>query len=128
MTYTNEEIKIIKNNIKKVETFCKTEIIPLLTENLYVDFSEIQYRRDGSSFKKTYLFCIETNGNIKFVSSALDIVFDEKHEPTNYSVNAYTRWNYTEALFERWYIVKRKIYEEISKQQTKRSALLNFQI
>ena len=128
MTYTNEEIKIIKNNIKKIETFCRDEIIPILTENLYVDFSEIQYRRGGSSFKKTYLFCIETNGKITFVSSALDIVFDEKHEDTTFSVNAYTRWTYTVALFERWHIVKRKIYEEIDKQRTKKSALLNFQI
>lgn len=128
MTYTNEEVKIIKNNIKKIETYCKTEIIPLLTENLCVDFSEIQYRRDGSAFRKTYLFCIDTNGTITFIESALHVVFDENHERTSTSVNAYTNWSYTEELLTRWHIVKSKIHEEINKQQTRRSTLLNFQI
>lgn len=128
MTYTNEEIKIIKNNIKEIENFCKTKILPQITEPICVDFPEIQYRKDGSSFRKTYRFIVDTDGIASFVSSALRIVLDENHQPEEYTVNAYVKWQYTIELFERWPIVKRKLAEEINRQHAKKSALLNFHV
>lgn len=128
MTYTNEEITIIKNNLKKIEEYCKNEILPQTPEGISVGFNEIHYRSDGSSFTKTYGFRITRAGTPIFRSSALKIVIDEKHEATESSVNGFVRWQYGVELLEKWHIVKTKLHEEIKEQQFKKSSLLNFQI
>ena len=128
MNYTNEEKQIIKNNIKKIEEYCKTEILPKMRGSLSISFFETQYRSDGSAFRKTYGFHIDTKGTPTFTSSALRIVLDENHEGGSTSVNAYESIHYTVELFERWQTIKAKIHEELIKAQATRSALLSFEI
>ena len=128
MTFTNEEIKIIKNHIKEIENYCKTEILPQITDEIWVDFSEIQYRKNGSSFKKTYYFHIDKKGIPTFTSSALRVVLDKNHENDSTSVNAYDNWRYTIELLERWQTVKIKLQNKIHEEKAKKTALLNFKI
>lgn len=127
MKYTTEEIKTIKGHIKAIENYCKTEIAPLINDMVYVDFSETQYRSNGSAFKKTYIFTVEKDGTPKFTSSALTMVIDEAWDK-GYHVNAYENWVYTKELLIRWQKVKSKLHEEINKQKRLKSEILNFQI
>lgn len=128
MKYTENEIQQIRANIKKIEQYLTAEILPQITESIYIDFSEIQYRPDGSSFKHTYALFIDNTSKPIFISSALWVVLDEHTEDTSTSVNAYTNWRYTVKLLEEWQTVKHKLHEEINKRNAKKSALLNFQI
>lgn len=127
MKYTTEEVKTIKGHIKAIENYCKTEIAPLINDAIYVDFSETQYRSDGSTFKKTYIFTIEKDGTTKFTSSALTMVIDEAWNE-DYHVNAYENWIYTKELLIRWQKVKSKLHEEINEEKRLKSEILNFQI
>lgn len=128
MTYTNEEIKIIKNNIKAIEKYCESEILPQITESISITLRETQYRSDGSPFVKTYGFYIGITGEVIFTSSALRVVLNENHEGGSTSVNAFKHWHYTIELLERWQTIKAKLHDEIRKTNAKKSALLNFQI
>lgn len=129
MTYTREEIEVIKNNIKMIENYCKTEIAPLIDDNyVIVDFSEIQYRRNGTSFKKSYFFEVKKDGTATFTSGGLHIVIDENYKRTEFSVNAYECWNYMEDLFIRWQTVKTKLLNEIQNKKRMKSAVLKFTI
>ena len=131
MEFTREEREIIKGHIKAIENYCKTEIAPLITDTVYVDFSETQYRKDGSSFRKTYLFSVEKDGTPSFTSSALTMVIDEDYKRDGISsgyVNAYENVYYTEELLVRWQNVKAKLIEEINKQKKLKAEVLNFQI
>ena len=94
MKYTTEEIKIIEGHIKAIENYCKTEIAPLINDTVCVDFSETQYRSDGSAFKKTYKFIVEKDGTPSFRSSAFTMVIDEnyKREDCSSYGNAYDEW------------------------------------
>ena len=129
MTYTREEREIIKNNIKMIENYCKTEIAPLVDGgSVTADFSEIQYRKDGSAFKKSYFFTVRKNGVAEFTSSALTMVIDENYEHTGYSVNAYENLCYMEELLIRWQTVKTKLLNEIYNKRRMKSKILNFSI
>ena len=129
MVYTREEREIIKNNIKMIENYCKTEIAPLIDgRSITADFSEIQYRKDGSAFKKTYLFTVEKNGTAEFTSSALTMVIDENYKRTEYSVSAYENPLYMEDLLIRWQTVKTKLLNKIHKEKQVKSKILNFAI
>ena len=130
MTYTREEREIVKNNIKMIENYCKTEIAPLIEGySITADFSEIQYRKsDGSAFKKTSLFTVYKDGTAKFTSSALTIVLDENYKRTEFSVNAYENPQYMEDLLIRWQTVKAKLLNEIHNKNRMKSKVLNFTI
>ena len=129
MDYTREEIETIKNHIRAIENFCKTEIAPYIDGRyVYVDFSETQYRSNGSPFKKTYGFCVECNGIATFTSSALSMVIDENFERTSYSVNAYAQWIYMVELLERWQTVKAKMLDQIREERERKAKILSFQV
>ena len=127
MEFTREEKEIIKGHIKAIENYCRTEIIPLINNYVCVDISETQYRSDGSSFKKTYLFSVDTDGRICFVISAATFVIDEKWD-RDYFFNGYEDLYSMKDLLVRWQMVKAKLIEEINKQKRLKSEILNFQI
>ena len=127
MEFTREEKEIVKGHIKAIENYCRTEIIPLINNYICVDVSEIQYRSDGSPFKKTYLFSVDTDGRICFVISASTYVIDEKWD-SDYFHNAYEHLYSMKELLLRWQKVKVKLNEEINKQNRLKSEILNFQI
>lgn len=130
MKYTTEEIKTIKGHIKAIENYCKTEIAPLINDTVCVDFSETQYRSNGSAFKKTYKFIVEKDGTPSFRSSAFTMVIDEnyKREDCSSYGNAYDEWYSMQQLLTRWQKVKSKLNEEINRQKRLKSEILNFQI
>ena len=128
MEYTREEIKTIKNHIKAIENYCKNEIAPLISDNVCVDFSETQYRKDGSSFKKSYFFAVGKDIPAVFTSSALSMVIDENYERTEYSVNAYEYWHYMLELLDRWHTVKTRLLNQIHEENKLKSKRLNFEI
>ena len=129
MEYTREEIKAIKNNIKAIENYCKNEIVPLINgDSIFVDFSETQYRTDGSAFKKHYGFGVSKEYPPAFTSSALHLVIDENYERKEGSVNAYEHWCYMLELLDRWQIVKTKLLNKIQEENEYKSKILNFEI
>ena len=127
MEFTREEREIIKGHIKAIENYCRTEIIPLINNYVYVDISETQYRSDGSPFKKTYLFSVDTDGRICFVISAATYVVDEKWD-RDYFYNAYEHLYSMKDLLIRWQKVKTELIEEINRENKVKSEILNFQI
>lgn len=127
MEFTREEREIIKGHIKAIENYCKTEIIPLINGYTCVDVSETQYRRDGSPFKKTYLFSVDTDGRICFVVGASTHVIDEKWD-RDYFYNAYEHLDSMKELLVRWQRVKAKLIEEINRENKLKSEILNFQV
>ena len=127
MEFTREEREIIKGHIKAIENYCKTEIIPLINNYVCVDISETQYRSDGSPFKKTYLFSVDTDGRICFVISAATYVVDEKWD-RDYFYNAYEHLNSMKELLVRWQRVKAELIEEINRENKVKSEILNFTV
>ena len=127
MEFTREEKEIIKGHIKAIENYCKTEIIPLINNYVCVDISETQYRSDGSPFKKTYLFSVDTDGRICFVISVATYVVDEKWD-RDYFYNAYEHLYSMKDLLIIWQKVKTELIEEINRENKVKSEILNFQI
>lgn len=129
MEYTREEIKVIKNNIKAIENYCKNEIAPLINgDGIQVDFSETQYRTDNSAFKKHYFFWVGKDTSPSFTSSGLTMVINENYEREEGAVNAYEYWWYTLELLDRWQIVKTKLLNKIQEENKYKSKILNFEV
>ena len=126
--YTREEREIIKNNIKKIENYCKTEIVPLISDyDVIADCSEIRYRKsDGSAFKKTYFLKVCKDGTVIFGKGGSRYIITENPEPCEW--NIYESLSAMEDLLIRWQTAKTKLLCEIKKQKTSKLKVLNFEI
>lgn len=129
MTYTNEEREIIKNKIKMIDDYCKTEIAPLINSgHICADVSETKYRKDGSAYKKTYEFYVNSDGTSIFIIGIATYSISGSDETNSWAYNIYDYLYTMEELLLKWHTVKTKLLDEIHKEEQKKSAILDFRI
>lgn len=118
LSYTQEERETIIENLKKVQEYISTKIVPRLRTKENVKAS-IQVGYD------TLTLCACGDGEIWFQIGNLYLHFDEKKYPDE---NIFICWTYGTRLLANWYSIKATINQKLNQMDDEREKVLNFNV
>ena len=126
--YTKEEIVVIKNNLKKIEDWVVTYIVPSLRKSEYVSVDFGEWKTYPSSFCKEqeHSFCVSADGTISYRSGGLVLYFDSQTNDTTHGI--YDSWSFALDLFQYWGEVKNKLHNAVEKTYEERERVLSFKV
>lgn len=126
MSYTKEEVGIIKNNLKQIEEYAKNTFLPRLREHesVCVEFGENDSRRWNFSMEKDHSFGVDADGDVWYRAGGLVLYFDPPEWRADRSI--YDLWTYAKNLLLCWPQVKRQVEDALTAKERERTALLSF--
>ena len=128
MSYTKEEVGIIKNNLKQIEEYAKNTFFPRLREHesVCVEFGENDPRRWNFSMEKDHSFGVSADGDVWYRTGGLVLYFEPPEWRADRSI--YDSWTYAKDLLLHWPQVKRQVEDALTAKERERKAMLSFSV
>lgn len=126
MLYTNEEITMLKTNTKQIEEYLRG-LIPNVRENISVPFGKIVTRGRYGEVREPNFELIVTKDGVWGWAGCLRYEFDES-KVRNGRTYVYAHPDYMEELTANWFNIKCHINTAIQQQESRISAIKNFQL
>lgn len=145
MNYTDAEIKTMQNNLRQIEDFIRTEILPFTREFFQVEwggrylgprsFDDAPMYHIGIYPEKQYAaFGEKYGGNHNFIMSEEELKrrVDAKEYPFSGSCygsySIYTLPDKMQVIISNWRTIKSQMINKVAEQKQKISDINNFQI
>lgn len=130
MTYTAEEIDILKDNTRQIEAYLRT-LMPQFRETVTVEFGDTTTRRGmyGMPVRETEYELHVGKTCLCGHSGGLKYEFSEKDVDRSYAVSVYSNGfgtGYMSKLTRDWRTIKSKLLNALDKQTAETARLRSF--